>query len=105
MQHHCCKVCAVLCCAMPYCHAATAQSNSRMAYEAGARTLLHELLHHLGLYHTFGRNGLGCDDDDGVGDTPKVAGGWPHCGAVRRWVASPRARDGTGGDRTGGEGP
>lgn len=38
--------------------------------------------HHLGLYHTFGKGntGTGCTlaSDDGVADTPIVAGGW--CG-------------------------
>ncbi len=43
----------------------------------GPNTLLHELFHHLGLWHTFGQISGGaatCYDDDYVSDTPSTLG-------------------------------
>ncbi|KXZ54950.1 hypothetical protein GPECTOR_3g119 [Gonium pectorale] len=55
-----------------------AQWNGRPGWEYGSKVLWHEIMHHLGLYHTFGRGnkGQGCTAgaDDGVPDTPIVAG-------------------------------
>ncbi|GIM06258.1 hypothetical protein Vretimale_10616 [Volvox reticuliferus] len=55
------------------------QWNSQAAWEYGAKVMWHEIMHHLGLYHTFGRssgNGAVCSagSDDGIQDTPIVAG-------------------------------
>ncbi|KAG2425322.1 hypothetical protein HXX76_013737 [Chlamydomonas incerta] len=54
------------------------QWNGQAGWEYGGKVLWHELMHHLGLYHTFGKGntGTGCTlaSDDGVADTPIVAG-------------------------------
>ncbi len=45
--------------------------NTQLSYESGAATLWHEMLHHLGLRHTFSTSGS-CSEDtaDGIPDTP-----------------------------------
>ncbi|KAG2496513.1 hypothetical protein HYH03_005337 [Edaphochlamys debaryana] len=60
----------------------TAQWNSQAsgAMEYGGKVLWHELMHHLGSYHTFGKSNAGsaCTDSgagsDDVADTPVIAG-------------------------------
>ncbi|EFJ50321.1 hypothetical protein VOLCADRAFT_88810 [Volvox carteri f. nagariensis] len=57
----------------------TTQWNSVAGWEYGAKVVWHEIMHHLGLYHTFGRsnaNAAVCSSgsDDGIADTPIVAG-------------------------------
>ncbi|EFJ45736.1 hypothetical protein VOLCADRAFT_93909 [Volvox carteri f. nagariensis] len=47
--------------------------NSPALYNEGSRTLLHEIFHHLGLTHPFGKS-YSCDDDDYVLDTPVSLG-------------------------------
>lgn len=62
------------------------QDNSMVGMEWGAKVMWHELMHHLGLSHTFGANNGGlapdCTSnsdkyDDLIDDTPRVAGE-PH---------------------------
>ncbi|GLI60400.1 hypothetical protein VaNZ11_002551, partial [Volvox africanus] len=55
------------------------QWNSQAAWEYGAKVMWHEIMHHLGLYHTFGKSAAGvvacsASSDDGIQDTPIVAG-------------------------------
>ncbi|WUI00708.1 zinc metalloprotease [Spirillospora sp. NBC_00431] len=40
----------------------------------GGRTATHEIGHWLDLFHIWGDDGTGCDQDDGVADTPNQAG-------------------------------
>ncbi|GLC64630.1 hypothetical protein PLESTF_000186700 [Pleodorina starrii] len=53
--------------------------NSQAGFEYGGKVLWHELMHHLGLSHTFGRANVAAapcssNADDGIPDTPIVAG-------------------------------
>lgn len=43
------------------------------------RTCTHEVGHFLDLYHIWGENSTSCDDDDGVGDTPRQRGPSAGC--------------------------
>ncbi|GLC49625.1 hypothetical protein PLESTB_000268700 [Pleodorina starrii] len=52
----------------------TSGFNSRSQYDDGSQTLVHEILHHMGLYHTFPDSGMPCDvDGDYIEDTPITA--------------------------------
>lgn len=48
--------------------------NNRASFEGGAQTLVHELVHHLGMQHTFSEGDTPCRDTDAIADTPITAG-------------------------------
>ncbi|KXZ47872.1 hypothetical protein GPECTOR_32g485 [Gonium pectorale] len=52
----------------PWATVSTSNQNSRGAYEGGAFALVHEMLHHLGLQHTY--SGVNCSDADATADVP-----------------------------------
>ncbi len=48
---------------------------SQLGWASGnGRTTTHEIGHYLGLSHPWGRNGGGCNNDDGIDDTPVTDG-------------------------------
>jgi hypothetical protein len=61
-------------------------SNSLQSYNDGATTMVHEVMHHLGLIHPFGNTNAAnaaCGQDDYVIDTPVSLGGsWVFTGLL-----------------------
>ncbi|KAG2453446.1 hypothetical protein HYH02_001667 [Chlamydomonas schloesseri] len=71
----------------------TAQLNGQLSYETGAVTLWHEVMHHLGLKHTFSTDGS-CSEDaaDELAETPVSSGPvWGQPWAMSAYLACMQA--------------